>query len=124
LIADDNQDSADTMRMLLELSGHEVHVARTGAEALELAKQVRPDIGIFDIGMPDMSGYQVAERIRHEAWGEKIILIAVTGWGQDSDKRKAFAAGFDHHLTKPVDPEGLEQLFEAPAGRADSTAPR
>jgi two-component system, chemotaxis family, CheB/CheR fusion protein len=112
LVADDNRDSADTVRMILRLSGHEVHVAHSGTEAFEVAKRVRPDIGILDIGMPDMSGYEVAERVRHEAWGEKMTLIAVTGWGQESDKRRALAAGFDHHMTKPVDPEQLESLFD------------
>ena len=113
LIADDNRDSAETMSMLLGLSGHEVHLAHTGAEALALANRVRPDIGILDIGMPDLTGYEVAERIRHEAWGKDVTLIAVTGWGQDADRRRALAAGFDHHLTKPIDPEKLERLFDA-----------
>ncbi|HEX3951840.1 MAG TPA: CheR family methyltransferase [Steroidobacteraceae bacterium] len=114
LVADDNVDSAESMSMLLRLSGHEVHLAHSGGDALALAKQVRPDIGIFDIGMPDLSGYEVAERIRHEAWGKTINLIAVTGWGQESDKERARTAGFDHHLTKPVDPESLELLFDIP----------
>jgi CheY-like chemotaxis protein len=112
LVADDNRDSAESMSMLLKLSGHDVHLAHTGAEALEVAKHVRPEIAILDIGMPDLTGYELAERIRHEAWGEYITLIAVTGWGQDSDKRRALAAGFDHHLTKPVDPDRLEGLFD------------
>jgi two-component system CheB/CheR fusion protein len=112
LVADDNVDSAESMSMLLKLSGHEVHLAHTGADALRAAREIRPDIGIFDIGMPDLNGYEVAERIRHEAWGKRITLIAVTGWGQESDKRRALAAGFDHHLTKPVDPEKLELLFD------------
>jgi two-component system CheB/CheR fusion protein len=111
LVADDNRDSAETMSMYLKLSGHDVHIAHSGSEAFEVARRVRPDIGVFDIGMPDMSGYELAERIRHEAWGERITLIAVTGWGQDADKRKALGAGFDHHLTKPVDPDRLELLF-------------
>ena len=113
LIADDNQDGADTMRMLLESSGHEVHVAHTGAEALEIAKRVHPEVALLDIGMPDMSGYDVAQSIRHEAWGADLTLIAVTGWGQNSDKRRALAAGFDEHLTKPVDPAKLSALVEA-----------
>jgi CheY-like chemotaxis protein/two-component sensor histidine kinase len=114
LVADDNVDSAESMSMLLSLSGHEVHLAHTGADALKLAGQVRPEVAIFDIGMPDLTGYEVAERIRHEAWGKKMTLIAVTGWGQESDKRRARAAGFDHHLTKPVDPDKLEVLFDTP----------
>ena len=115
LVADDNRDSADTMGMLLQLSGHEVHVAHSGAEALETAKRVRPDVGIFDIGMPDLNGYELAERIRHEAWGAGMTLIAVTGWGQDTDRRRALAAGFDHHLTKPIEPDQLEHLFNGAA---------
>ena len=111
LVADDNRDSATTLGLLLEQSGHEVYLAHSGAQALALAKEIRPDIGVFDIGMPDLSGYELAERIRHEAWGSQITLIAVTGWGQESDKRRALAAGFDHHLTKPIDPCSLEALF-------------
>ena len=97
--------------MLLKLAGHKVHLARNGAEALAIAKRVRPDIGILDIGMPELSGHEVAEHIRHEAWGRDITLIAVTGWGQDADKRRSRAAGFDHHLTKPIDFEELKRLF-------------
>jgi two-component system CheB/CheR fusion protein len=111
LIADDNRDNAETMSLLLRVSGHEVHVAHSGPTALELAKRIRPHIGILDIGMPGLTGYQVAERIRHEAWGKDITLVAVTGWGQDADKRRALAAGFDQHLTKPIDPEVLKRLF-------------
>ncbi len=112
LVADDNRDNADTMSMVLQLTGHEVHVARTGLEAFEIAKKVHPDIGIFDIGMPDMNGYELAERIRREAWGSRLTLIAVTGWGQDEDRRRALAAGFDHHLTKPIELDELEPLFK------------
>lgn len=111
LIADDNRDAAETMSMLLGLSGHEVYVAQSGAEALAVAERERPDIAVLDIGMPDLNGYEVAERIRREAWGEGMTLIAMTGWGQAEDKRRALAAGFNHHLTKPVDPSELEALF-------------
>jgi two-component system CheB/CheR fusion protein len=111
LIADDNVDSAITLSMLLQLEGHEVHVVHSGAEALRRLGELRPDICICDIGMPDLNGYQVAERVRQEAWGRDVMLIAVTGWGQDSDKRRALSAGFDYHLTKPVDPDALEQLI-------------
>jgi two-component system, chemotaxis family, CheB/CheR fusion protein len=109
LIADDNRDAADSLSMLLRLSGHDIKIARSGGEALAIADQFRPDVGIIDIGMPDMDGYEVARRIRHEAWGETMTLIAVTGWGQADDKRRALAAGFDRHMTKPVDPEELER---------------
>jgi two-component system, chemotaxis family, CheB/CheR fusion protein len=111
LVADDNRDGAETMSMLLKLSGHKVHLAHSGTEAYEVAKRIRPDIAVLDIGMPDITGYEVAEKIRREAWGEGVILIAITGWGQAEDKRRAIAAGFDHHLTKPVDPSQLEALF-------------
>jgi len=113
LVADDNQDNAETMSMLLTHAGHEVHLAHTGAEAWAIAKRVRPEIGILDIGMPDLSGHDVAERIRHEAWGKNITLIALTGWGQDADKRRSLVAGFDHHLTKPIDFESLTRLLNA-----------
>ncbi len=83
----------------------------SGGEAFEAAKDLRVDVGIFDIGMPDFDGYELAERIRREAWGKAMTLIALTGWGQESDKRRAAVAGFDHHLTKPVDPDELEKLF-------------
>ena len=111
LIADDNQDGAESLAMLLRLSGNEVFVAHTGTDALELAWRERPNVAILDIGMPGLSGYEVAESIRREAWGVSVTMIAVTGWGQDDDKRKAQVAGFDHHLTKPVDLEVLEQLL-------------
>ncbi len=111
LVADDNRDGAETMGMLLQLSGHVVHLAHSGIEAYEVAKRVRPDIAVLDIGMPDITGYEVAEKIRREAWGESVMLIAITGWGQAEDKRRAVAAGFDHHLTKPVDPNQLEELL-------------
>jgi two-component system, chemotaxis family, CheB/CheR fusion protein len=117
LIADDNLDGAETMSMLLNMSGHETHVAHTGAEALAIAGRLRPDIGLLDIGLPDFSGYEVAARIRREAWGKDMLLIAITGWGQADDKRRALAAGFNHHMTKPVDPAQLETLF-GPVNRA------
>ncbi len=78
-----------------------------------MARRLRPDIAVLDIGMPGLTGYEVARRIRREPWSAELLLIAVTGWGQLDDKREALAAGFDHHLTKPVDPEALERLFDA-----------
>ena len=113
LIADDNQDAAEALGMLLKMANHDVHLAGDGAAALELAERVRPDVAVLDLGMPGLTGYEVAERIRAEAWGCAMILIAVTGWGQKSDKEKAKTAGFDHHLTKPMDPTELEPLFTA-----------
>jgi two-component system CheB/CheR fusion protein len=111
LVADDNRDGAETLALFLGLSGHEVTVAHHGAEALEIAGRLRPDAAVIDIGMPVLNGYEVAKRIRREPWGEGLTLIAVTGWGQEDDKRAARAAGFDHHMTKPVDPEHLDRLL-------------
>ena len=116
LIADDNQDGADALAIFLAMEGHELHAAHNGADALEMANSLRPDIAVLDIGMPGMTGYEVAERIRQEAWGKDMILIALTGWGQEDDKRRTIAAGFDFHATKPVDPAKLSTLFLARRG--------
>ena len=113
LVADDNRDAADTLAMLLEISGFEVLVAHTGAQALEKAAESIPDSVILDIGMPDMTGYEVARRIRAETWGKDVFLLAITGWGQEEDKERAMAAGFDQHMTKPVDPDNVEQRLRS-----------
>jgi CheY-like chemotaxis protein len=112
LIVDDNRDAADTMGMLLELGGHEVIVAHSGNQALELGRQRRPDVVILDIGMPDINGYEVARTARSEDWGRSAFLIALTGWGQAEDKERARMAGFDRHLTKPVDPDLVEEILQ------------
>jgi PAS domain S-box-containing protein len=117
LVADDNRDSAETCAALLEASGHEVSVAHTGREAFDLACRLQPDALLLDIGMPELNGYQLAQRIRSTGWGRRAILIAITGWGQERDKRRAQAAGFDRHLTKPIDPNGLEALLQSTAAR-------
>jgi CheY-like chemotaxis protein len=90
-------------------------VAHDGLAALELAERERPDVAVLDIGMPGMNGYEVARSLRREHWGRGLRLIAVTGWGQDEDKRRATAAGFDSHLTKPFEPDHLEALVAEPA---------
>lgn len=111
LVVDDNQDAADTCRMLLELSGQCVNIAYTGSQALELAEGFEPDVILLDIGLPDMSGYELARKIRAAGWGERVFLIAVTGWGQEEDRRRALEAGFDRHLTKPIEGVALEVLL-------------
>jgi PAS domain S-box-containing protein len=116
LIADDNRDAADSLEILLQGDGHQVRKAYDGVAALELAQDFLPDVALLDIGMPGLSGYEVAERIRAQAWGQEIMLIALTGWGQAQDKERALAAGFNHHVTKPVEPERLQVLLTA--GRA------
>ena len=111
LVVDDNRDAADSCATLLELSGHHVQTAYTGRHALELAETFRPHVVLLDIGLPDLNGYQLATKIRATPRGGGIVLIAVTGWGQESDRRRAFEAGFDHHLTKPIAPETVESLL-------------
>ena len=111
LVADDLADAAESLAMMLRLKGHEVFVAHDGAEALSLAARSKPQIAILDVGMPKLTGYDVAERIRAEPWGRDITLVALTGWGQQQDRERAAAAGFDRHLTKPADPEAIEGLL-------------
>lgn len=111
VIADDNHDSADSMAMLLEAGGHEVHVAYDGAQAVETARKVRPEVVLLDIGMPKMNGFECARAIRAQSWAEGTLLVALTGWGQEEDKRRAMEAGFDRHLTKPVDPATLDEAL-------------
>jgi CheY-like chemotaxis protein/nitrogen-specific signal transduction histidine kinase len=116
LVADDNRDSADSLSTLLELRDYEVQTAYDGFEALQLASSFRPRVALLDIGMPRINGYDSARQIRQQAWGKDMILVAITGWGQDEDKQNAMEAGFDHHLTKPIDPSDLEKLLKSFAG--------
>lgn len=119
LVADDVQDSVDTLAILLRALKHDVHVAHDGSEALDLARKVQPDAAILDIGMPGLTGYEVATRIRRYDWGKKMTLIALTGWGQNNDILQAQNAGFDHHMTKPADAAVLARyLAQAAAARA------
>jgi signal transduction histidine kinase/ActR/RegA family two-component response regulator len=112
LIADDNRDAADSLGMLLELAGHDVKVTHSGNAALIAGASYRPDVVILDIGMPDMSGHDVARAARRELWGKSAYFIALTGWGQAADKERATASGFDRHLTKPIDPDQLNALLD------------
>ena len=113
LVADDNADSAASMALLLEILGNEVRTACDGLEAVEVATAFRPDVILMDIGMPRLDGYDACRRIREQPWGQAVVLIALTGWGQDEDVRKSRDAGFNHHLVKPVEPAMLEKLLEA-----------
>ena len=107
LIADDNQDALESLALMLRMEGHEVHCASDGEEALHLAGLRRPEIVVLDVGMPKLDGCEVARRIRAEAWGRGAVLVALTGWGQEVDRRRSREAGFDMHLVKPVDPATL-----------------
>jgi signal transduction histidine kinase len=113
LVADDNNDALESLATLLQLSGHEVYTAANGAVALESAEQHRPEVALLDIGMPKLDGYEVARRIRAQPWGQRITLVALTGWGQDSDRRRSQEAGFDSHLVKPLDLDKLTELLAA-----------
>jgi len=110
LVVDDNLDSAESMAMMLKLSGHEVATAHDGLEGLKLAQEFQPDVVLLDIGMPKLDGYEAARSIRQQSWGRDMMLVALTGWGQAEDKRRSHEAGFDAHLVKPVDFDALETL--------------
>jgi len=111
LVADDNEDASETLALLLRFDGHEVHVAHDGLTAVELFDRVHPDVAILDIGMPGLSGHEVAQRIRAQNTGHPVTLIALTGWGQKADKDRATESGFDFHFTKPVEPTVLSELI-------------
>jgi CheY-like chemotaxis protein len=111
VIVDDLHDSADSLAQLMRIFGHDVTAAYDGVEAITLAAKLRPDVMLIDIGMPGMSGHQVCQHIRRQPGGEDIFLIAVTGWGQPSDRELTEAAGFDSHLVKPVDGSALAALI-------------
>lgn len=111
LVVDDNRDSAESLAMLLSLSGHEVRTANDGLAALDVARAFRPRVVLLDLGMPRLNGYDAARAIRAEPWGSNLVLIALTGWGQEEDKRRTAEAGFNAHLIKPVDHHAFEELL-------------
>jgi PAS domain S-box-containing protein len=114
LVVDDNRDSAKTMAMLLRLTGHQTHVAFDGLEAVAAAETLRPEVVLLDIGLPKLNGYDTAVTIRQQPWGKDILLVALTGWGQDDDRQKSKDAGFDAHMVKPVDCDALKKLLIEP----------
>jgi PAS domain S-box-containing protein len=111
LVVDDNKDSAATLGMLLRLKGNDIRTAHDGLEALEVAETFQPELVLLDIGLPKLNGYDVARRIRHQPWGRDVILVALTGWGQDEDRRLSQEAGFNFHVVKPVELAVLERLL-------------
>jgi CheY-like chemotaxis protein len=108
---DDNQDAADSLALFLRLAGHEVSVAYSGAQALPIASNLHPELLLLDIGMPGMSGYELAAQLQRFPWIARSTLVAVTGWGQEEDRARSRAAGFDHHMTKPIDPAAIQSLL-------------
>lgn len=111
LVVDDNEDSVATLEVMLRMSGHDIRTGRDGVEAVDVANRFRPDVVLLDIGMPRMNGYEAAETIRKQSWGRDMVLIAMTGWGQESDRERSAAAGFSHHLVKPVDLDVLQRIL-------------
>jgi CheY-like chemotaxis protein len=111
LIVDDNEDSATALATLLRMSGHETVTAHDGLAAVAAAENYRPDVLLLDISLPKVDGHEAARRIRRQPWGKEMLLVALTGWGQDEDRRRSKEAGFDEHLVKPVDYQALQKLL-------------
>jgi CheY-like chemotaxis protein len=119
LVVDDNQDAATSLGLLLKLLGAEIKVVHDGHAALAALASYKPAVVLLDIGMPGMDGYEVARRIRQQPGGREVLLIALTGWGQEDDRRRTAEAGFDHHLLKPADMSSLKTIFTS-LQRSDS----
>lgn len=111
LVVDDNVDAADSLATLLDVMGYNVRIAYDGPEAIEAADEFLPEVALLDIGLPQLSGYDIARHVR-EKRGEDVLLVAITGWGQEEDRRRAREAGFDHHFTKPADFDALLELID------------
>ena len=111
LVVDDNRASAESLVALLELTGNQTHIAYDGLQAVGAAERFRPDVALLDVGLPKLNGLDVARRIREQPWGKDMVLVALTGWGQDDDRHRSKAAGFDHHMVKPVDLAVLMKLL-------------
>jgi len=111
LIVDDNRDSADSLALLLKITGNKTYMAHDGLEAVELIEKHRPEVVLLDIGLPTLDGHEVCRRVREQPWGKDIVVIALTGWGQEDDRRKSEEAGFNGHLVKPVDYDKLLELL-------------
>jgi len=119
LIVDDNRDGADSLAMMLRIMGNYTRTAYDGQEGADLAGEFLPDVMLLDIGLPKLNGYEVCRYIREQSWGKSVVLIAVTGWGQDDDRRRSHEAGFDSHMVKPVDPQALMKTLTMLAEAAD-----
>jgi PAS domain S-box-containing protein len=113
LIVDDNADGAESLALLLKIAGYETHTAHDGYQAVEAAERLRPHAVLLDIGLPGLNGYEVCRRLRQRPWGSQVMLVAVTGWGQDVDRHRSREAGFDTHVVKPVDPDRLMRLLSS-----------
>jgi PAS domain S-box-containing protein len=123
LIVDDSRDGAESLAMLLELAGHETHQAHDGLDAIEAAERFRPDAVLLDIGLPRLNGYEACRRIRKEPWGKDLVLVALTGWGQEEDRQQSHDAGFDAHMVKPVDYNVLLDFLASLPSRKSTRSP-
>lgn len=121
LVVDDNRDAADTLCMLLRMTGHDVHTAYDGLEAIGAAATFQPQVVLLDIGLPKLNGYNVARRLREQNGGSELVLVALTGWGQEEDRRRSKEAGFDHHLTKPPEFAELQKILASTRNRQSRT---
>jgi len=113
LVVDDNVDSVESLAMLLAMMGHEVQTANDAEGAVAVAETFRPDVAILDIGLPRVNGYELAKQIRERPWAKDLVLVALTGWGQETHRRRSAESGFNHHLTKPVEFDVLQQILSA-----------
>ena len=113
LVVDDNLDAVNSLAIGLKLSGHDVHTAHDGIEAVEAAAKLQPDMILLDIGLPKLDGYEACRRIRQQQGDKRVLLVALTGWGQEEDQRRSQEAGFDLHLVKPAEPSALERLLDS-----------
>ena len=114
LVVDDSIDTAESLRLLLTAAGHEVKTAHTGPDALALALSFAPNAVLLDIGLPELDGHQVAQQIRDQSPNENMLLVALTGYGQESDRQRSLDAGFDHHLVKPANFQALQDILATP----------
>jgi len=111
LVVDDNPDAALSMAMMLSMMGHETRTAHDGEAAVTTAEEFRPQVILLDIGLPKLNGYEVAQRIRGQEWGAEMFLVAITGWGQDEDRRRSDDVGMNLHMVKPVEPDALDRVL-------------
>jgi CheY-like chemotaxis protein len=119
LVVDDNHDSALSLAMMLSIMGHETRTAHDGESAVSTAESFLPEVVLLDIGLPKLNGYEVAQRIRENEWGQSMFLIAVTGWGQEEDRQRSSEVGLNVHMVKPVEPAALERLLAELPNRQD-----
>ena len=116
LVVDDDREAVEMLKMLLDTTGNRTQYAYDGLEAVKVAEEIRPDLILLDIGMPNLNGYETCRRIREQPWGKEMVIVALTGLGHDDDRLKSQQSGFDMHLVKPVDPQLLLTVLAASAG--------